>query len=419
MTVDQSNSNTLKVGGGRAGLGRSDQAQGHTTRRQLLTTALAVPMVSGLAVGSAMAAPGMRVRPGMAGWPKPADWSTLGRALSGRLAPVNLPDLSPAEAAKRLTNPFYLGGQPGLTQSSGWIDGWRSAPSSYVVLARDAADVSVAVRFAQRHGLRLVIKGGGHSYVGGSNALDSLLIWTRAMDAVTLHEAFVPLGSRQPPQPAVSLGAGCLWLQAYSAVTTVGGRYVQGGGCTTVGVAGFIQGGGFGSFSKAYGLGAASLMEAEIVTADGVVRIVNADREPDLFWALKGGGGGSFGVVTRLTLRTHDLPKTFGAVFGAFRATSDEAFRKLLLRFLETYDARLFNPHWGEQVQASPQNRLNISMTFQGLDAESALEAWGDFKAFVTANPDDYEIERPLQVLAIPPSASGTKSTSAPTPPAS
>ena len=83
---------------------------------------------------------------------------------------------------------------------------------------------------------------------------------------------------------------------------------MQGGGCTTVGVAGLIQSGGFGSFSKRYGLAAASLLEAEVVTADGMVRIANACTNPELFWGLKGGGGGSLGVVTRVTLKTHELP---------------------------------------------------------------------------------------------------------------
>jgi FAD/FMN-containing dehydrogenase len=79
-----------------------------------------------------------------------------------------------------------------------------------------------------------------------------------------------------------------------------------------VGVAGLVQSGGFGVHSKGFGTAAASLLEAEIVTADGVARIVNADRDPELFWALKGGGGGSYGVVTRLTLATHPLSQYFG-----------------------------------------------------------------------------------------------------------
>ncbi|XHO77722.1 hypothetical protein BCC0238_007316 (plasmid) [Burkholderia gladioli] len=135
-----------------------------------------------------------------------------------------------------------------------------------------------------------------------------------------------------PPTPAVTVEAGCLWIDVYTAVTTQAGRYVQGGGCTTVGVAGLVQGGGFGSFSKRYGMAAASLLQAEIVTADGVVRTVNASREPDLFWALKGGGGGSFGVVTRITLQTHDLPEHFGWAGFTVKASSREAYRRLVER---------------------------------------------------------------------------------------
>ena len=95
----------------------------------------------------------------------------------------------------------------------------------------------------------------------------------------------------------------------------------------TVGVAGLVQSGGFGSSSKNYGSAAAGLLEAEIVTADGSVRIANACTNPDLFWGIKGGGGGSLGVVTRLTLRTRELPEFFGAVMGEITASTEEAYR--------------------------------------------------------------------------------------------
>ena len=187
--------------------------------------------------------------------------------------------------------------------------------------------------------LRLVVKGGGHSYQGTSNAPDSLLVWTRKMNAVTLHDAFVRTGceGRRAPVRAVTVGAGAVWAQAYDAVTTAAGGYVQGGGCMTVGVAGLVQSGGFGSFSKAYGLAAGSLLEAEVVTADGVVRIANACTNPDLFWGLKGGGGGSLGVVTRLTLRVHELPEDFGAVNMTIQAASAPAFRKLIGLIIDFY----------------------------------------------------------------------------------
>src|SRR4029453_11278194 len=103
-------------------------------------------------------------------------------------------------------------------------------------------------------------------------------------------DGFVPRGAAGlvDPEPAVSVGAGAIWMDIYDAVTTTAGRYVQGGGCTTVGVAGLVQGGGFGSFSKGFGTAAANLLEAKVVTADGAVRIANPVRNRDLLWALKG-----------------------------------------------------------------------------------------------------------------------------------
>ena len=259
------------------------------------------------------------------------------------------------------------------------------------------------MKFAAKHNLRLVVKGGGHSYLGGSNAPDSLLIWTKRMRAIEVHEAFTPQGcaGRVAPQPAVSIGAGAIWLEAYEAVTTKGGRYVQGGGCTTVGVAGLVQGGGFGSFSKGFGTGAAGLLEAEIITADGVVRVANACTNPDLFWALKGGGGGTFGVVTRLTLRTHELPPVFGAVNAQITASSDAAYRALIEQLLSFYRTSLLNPHWGEQIRFQPRRRVSISMVFQGLDQAGAEAAWKPFFDWLAARPDDYKFAKP-QVLAIP-----------------
>ena len=165
-----------------------------------------------------------------------------------------------------------------------------------------------------------------------------------------------PAARGRPPQPAVSVEPGAIWGHVYNEVTTKGGRYVQGGGCLTVGVAGLILGGGFGSFSKAFGMAGANLLEAEIVTADGDVKIANACSSPDLFWALKGGGGG-FGVVTRLTLRTHALPDTLGIVMAGVKSSSDDAHRRLAAKVLEFYRDALFNPHWGEQIVFWPESR--------------------------------------------------------------
>ena len=159
---------------------------------------------------------------------------------------------------------------------------------------------------------------------------------------------------------------------------------------------------GFGSFSKAYGTAAASLLEAEIVTADGAVRIANACTNPDLFWGIKGGGGGSLGVVTRLTLRTHEVPAFFGAVFATVKASSPEAFRRLIARVIEFYADALFNPHWGEQITFRPGNELGISMVFQGLDRQQAEAIWRPFFDWVTGHQKDFIVEGEPMIVAAP-----------------
>jgi hypothetical protein len=324
-----------------------------------------------------------RRRPADAAWPSDAAWKRLNEASGGNLIRVEFPlsilKTDPeSDAAKRLLenlkNPYYIGDQPGLTQTLGWVDAWATQPSVYAVAARNAQDIAAAVNFARENQLRLVIKGGGHSFQGTSNAPDSLLVWTRHMNEITMNPAFVPQGCEQTlsPQPAVTVGAGVIGMQAYTAVTTEGGKYVQGGGCTTVGLAGLVQSGGFGSFSKHYGTAAGNLLEAEVVTADGAIRIANACTDPDLFWALKGGGGGSFGVVSKMTLRLHELPEFFSFVSFTVKAASGDAYRRLIRQFVSHYRENLFNDHWGEQAFLTPDNLLLIRMLAWDLNREQA-----------------------------------------------
>ena len=375
-------------------------------RRTLLKLAGGLPLMSTTALAQSY----RRVRPGEAGWPSADHWKALDARVGGRLVAIKPPREacraepdSPgcADLFRTLKNPWAIGDDAALTQTSGWADAWTSAPSAYAVPARNAADVVAAIDFARAHRLRLAVKGGGHSYQGTSSAPDSLLIWTRPMDGIELHEGFVAQGCNDAPQPAVSLGAGVVWGRAYAAVSKAG-RYVQGGGCLTVGVAGLIQSGGFGSFSKRYGSAAGGLLEAEVVTADGEVRIANACTHADLFWGLKGGGGGSLGVITRVTLKTHVLPPLFGIGFGAVKAASDEAFKRLIERFFAFYRDSLFNPTWGETVSFRPGNLLEISMVFQGIDQDRAAATWQPFWAWLKEQGSDYALAQPPMFLHVP-----------------
>ncbi|HEY6428818.1 MAG TPA: FAD-binding oxidoreductase, partial [Acidimicrobiales bacterium] len=248
-----------------------------------------------------------------------------------------------------------------------------------------------AVAFAREKGIRLVVKGTGHDYLGRSSAPDSLLIWTHRMPEITVHNTFRPSGAGEsgPAVPAVTVGAGVRWLEAYQALAPHG-RYVQGGGCTSVGAAGgFTQGGGFGSFSRRYGTAAGNALEAEVVTASGEIVTANAHEHPDLFWALRGGGGGTFGVVSKLTMATHPMPQTLGAVAGTIRARGDENFRRLLGELVRLVPV-LCDDHWGEQIRVNEDNSVEFAMTAVDLDDDDAQAVWQPFLGWIEHQPQAF-----------------------------
>jgi FAD/FMN-containing dehydrogenase len=340
------------------------------------------------------------------------DWASLKRKLGARLIDIQSPlkdcaqrgGVGAATLFRKLKNPFFLSDEPSLTQSLGWVDAWTSQPSVKAVAAETGADVAAAVDFARREGIAPVIKGGGHSYFGNSNRAGSLLIWTHRLRKIELHDGFRGRGwpAGIPPIPAVSIGAGCLWGEVYRKVSVEHGRYVQGGGCLTVGAAGLVQSGGFGSLSKQFGTGAANLLEAEIVTADGLLRTANSWLDPELFYAIRGGGGGTFGVVTQLTMRTHPLPSTIGDAQLEIRANSEASWRELVARMIAFYAANLFNSHWGEQIRFSRGRRLRIAMVSHGLSGTEMERVWSPLLHWVQARPADYAFSDAPQFLALP-----------------
>ncbi len=362
------------------------------TRRHLLDHALTVGAAS-------LAAASLNVRvttPALAEsakhWSERAAFQSLKHKLGERLLAVTSP-LGPclsapeSQACRRrlehLRNPFFIQDQPGGFQTNGWLDAWQAEVSPYAVAAESAEDVAAAVTFAHEQGVKLVVKGAAHDYLGRNSAPDSLLLWTHRMRDITYDPAFRPMGagSDTAGRPALKVAAGARWVEAYEAASAVD-RYVQGGGCTSVGVAGgFLQGGGFGSFSKRYGTGAGSVLEFEVVTADGQIRIANAYQHPDLFWALRGGGGSTFGIVTRVTLLAHPRPERMGLLSGRLEAKSDEAFRKALAHLVAWYPGALNNPDWGEQIAIRPDNSMDFFLTFLDQSDANALSVWAPLKA--------------------------------------
>ena len=160
-------------------------------RRAFLSTGVAAGSLAGIARAAHADTGGVaRVRPGDPDWPSEARWQDLADAVGGQpSSPTRSRRAAPTPAGKAcaalfdaLRNPYFISDTPALTQTSGWADAWTSAPSAYAVRARSTGDVVAAVNFARENRLRLVVKGGGHSYQGTSASADLLLIWTREMD---------------------------------------------------------------------------------------------------------------------------------------------------------------------------------------------------------------------------------------------
>ncbi len=331
-----------------------------------------------------------------AGLPSQDEWAALRERVGGRLIAVD-PPLAPCRAdassdacssvLTNLKNPFWIEEQPGALQTNGYLDAWENQVSPYAVAAQNADDIAAAVNFARDKGVRLAVKGTGHDYLGRNNAADSLLVWTHNMRDVGFDPEFRPAGASPdtPPTPAVSAAAGARWLEVYQ-TATAHDVYVQGGGCTSVGACGgFTLGSGFGNFSKRFGSGAGGVLEMEVVTADGQVRTVNEYQDSDLFWALKGGGGSTFGIVSRITYLAHPIPQTVGALSGTITAAGEDAFRELLGRFVRFFPT-LTDGSWGEQIAIQPENTLDLSMVWLDLTTEQARAVWEPFTAALRAD---------------------------------
>lgn len=184
---------------------------------------------------------------------------------------------------------------------------WVGTPGR-IRLPRSTAEVVTAVREAVRAGQRISVRGGGHSLAD--------LVYRPEVETVIDLSALDRVGY-DPARRAFEVGAGATLLNVYDTLYKNWGVTIPGGLCYSVGVGGHVSGGGFGLLSRAHGLTVDHLeaIEVVVVDADRTVRPVIATREPgdparDLLWAYSGGGGGSFGVITRYWFRTPAGPGT-------------------------------------------------------------------------------------------------------------
>ncbi|KUJ13782.1 FAD binding domain-containing protein [Mollisia scopiformis] len=311
--------------------------------------------------------PGYNCRPGQSCWPSWQQWQQLNHTLDGHLyqtipmgAPCypNSPDYDPTACASVESN-YTDGISRGAYYGQTYWPNWEACGSSgcslltsdpadtlyptcslgrlatYYVDVRNASHISTALKFAQSHNIRVSVKNTGHDFFGRSSVPNSLAIWTHNLKNLDFYQNFT--ASNCPSangQNVGEMGAGVIAGDAYRFFGSHG-MDVTGGYEESVGIAGgFGQGGGVGDFTTTYGLMVDNAVEFEVVTADGQVRIINECNDPDLFWAMRGGGGGTFAVLTKFRVQVYpSVPihtYNFVASFTGTNVSQQEALRTVL-----------------------------------------------------------------------------------------
>jgi FAD/FMN-containing dehydrogenase len=194
-------------------------------------------------------------------------------------------------------------GDPGYEDATLIWNGLIDKQPALVIQPADASEVVAAVNLAREHRLLLSIKGGGHNIAGLALADRGVTLDMSRMRAVEVDR----------DKMQVRVGPGCI-LRDVDRATQENGLATMLGFVSETGVAGLTLGGGFGYMSRRFGYTVDNLVEVELVTADGQLRRASRDSEPDLFWALRGGGG-NFGVVTEFTFQVHEVgPSIMGGI---------------------------------------------------------------------------------------------------------
>ena len=331
---------------------------------------LATSLISSL--GFAVAAlsatdPGYNCRPGQNCWPSLHEWQQLNQTVDGHLyqtipmgAPcyANSPYYDTTECSfveDNYNNSIARGSFYGQTYWPNWEACGESGCSlsssnpeetlystcslgrlaTYYVDVRNTSHISATLQFAHAHNIRISIKNTGHDFFGRSSVPNSLAIWTHNLNQLDFYPNFT--ASNCPSangQNVGEMGAGVVAGDAYKFFNSHG-MDVTGGYEESVGIAGgFGQGGGVGDYTTTYGLMVDNAVEFEVVTADGQVRIINECNDPDLFWAMRGGGGGTFAVLTKFRVQVYPSVAmhtyNFVAKFTGSNSSQQQALRTIL-----------------------------------------------------------------------------------------
>ncbi|KAI1121207.1 hypothetical protein F5Y10DRAFT_288756 [Nemania abortiva] len=298
--------------------------------------------------------PRCKVTPSDSAWPSSLEWQKLNSSLGGSMLRT-----TPAASSCYADNPFgalescddvsygwgYSYFHSNLPESIDypiWANNSCLPPNatgydvssgchvggypSYIVNATTSKQVATALKWASDRNIRVVVKGTGHDLNGRSTGAFSLSIWTRHFNSLEIDSSWPIPGSNDTAHVLIT-GSGNNWGEAvlYSLSHD---RVVTSGVDRTVGLGGFIQGGGHGPLSSTYGLAADQLLQVTVATTAGDVLVCNFAQNQDLFWAVRGGGGGQYGVVAEYVLLTYPTPNTLTSASISLAAANMSDYRK-------------------------------------------------------------------------------------------
>lgn len=298
-------------------------------------------------------------------WPKPSQWRAFNQSLGGKLiatTPIGSPchdDAFGPFDAERCANlrsnwffpethlvtpssvmaPYFTNNtcNPFLPRDAGCTLGNYI---SYAVNASDATHFLKTIAFVQKHNIRMTIRNTGHDYNGKSTGAGAVAIWTHHMKEMNI----IDYKSANYTGKAIKLGAGVQAIDAYRYAYDRG-FVVVGGNCPTVGIAGgYTQGGGHSPLSSKFGMAADQALEWEVATATGKHLIASQSQNTDLYWALSGGGGGTYGVVASLTVKAHpDITTSVANLTFTSTAVEQDSFWKVVRTFHESLPSLVDN----------------------------------------------------------------------------
>ena len=312
----------------------------------------AVPAIAMAFQSQNYSTPSCRCFPGDSCWPSSEVWQAFNETIGGKLiATVPLGSLchndgfslydaqkchylqtqweqpqTHYDSSSSIMAPFFANQScdPFLPRSARCIIG---AYVSYAVNVTGPEDVSKTLSFATKRNIRFIVRNTGHDYNGKSTGAGALAVWMRHLKDIN----FLDYQSPNYTGKAIKVGADVQMFEAYDAANAQG-LSVVGGECQTVGYAGgYVQGGGHSSLASKYGLAADQVLEWEVI--DGMGRLLHASisENSDIFWALSGGGGGTFGIVTAMISKAHlDIPvSSANLTFSNFGLSQDQFYNTI------------------------------------------------------------------------------------------